>query len=127
MQDCVAALNKLYTSQPAMYECQFDEEGFEWINLDHRNESVIVYMRKGKKSEENVLIVFNMTPVTRENWKINVSGKKEWKIIFNSDDKKYYGAGHYDEQPITTKLVDKKSNLYEINLHLPALAAIVLI
>jgi len=127
MQDCVAALNKLYTSQPAMYECQFEEEGFEWIDLDHRNESVMVYMRKGKNSEENILVIFNMTPVTRENWKINVCGKKAWNVIFNSDDKKYYGAGRYDEQPIITKIVDKKSNLYEINLHLPALAAIVLI
>jgi len=68
-----------------------------------------------------------MTPVTREKWKINVCGKKAWNVIFNSDDKKYYGAGRYDEQPIITKIVDKKSNLYEINLHLPALAAIVLI
>jgi len=127
MQDCVAALNKLYTSQPAMYECQFEEEGFEWIDLDHRNESVMVYMRKGKNSEENILVIFNMTPVTRENWKINVCGKKAWNVILNSDDKKYYGAGRYDEQPIITKIVDKKSNLYEINLHLPALAAIVLI
>ena len=127
MQECVRALNNLYKNQPAMYGCQFDEEGFEWIDLDHRNESVIVYMRKGKKSEENILVIFNMTPVTRENWKVNVHGKKEWNAIFNSDDKKYYGAGHYDEQPITTKLVDKKSNLYEINLHLSALGAIVLI
>ena len=126
MQDCVAALNKLYSSNPAMYECQFDEEGFEWIDLDHRDESVIVYMRKGKNSEENILVIFNMTPVTRENWKINIRGKKEWNAIFNSDDKKYYGAGHYDEQPIITKMVDKKSNLFEINLHLPALSAIVL-
>ena len=127
MQDCVTALNKLYTSQPAMYECQFDEQGFEWINLDHRNETVIVYMRKGKKDEENILVIFNMTPVTRENWKINVHGKNEWKVIFNSDDEKFYGAGHYDKQPITTTPVDKKSKLYEINLHLPALGAIVLI
>ncbi|HEY5408104.1 MAG TPA: 1,4-alpha-glucan branching protein GlgB [Ginsengibacter sp.] len=127
MQDCVTALNKLYTSQPAMYECQFDEQGFEWINLDHRNETVIVYMRKGKKDEENILVIFNMTPVTRENWKINVHGKNEWKVIFNSDDEKFYGGGHYDKQPITTTPVDKKSKLYEINLHLPALGAIVLI
>ena len=126
MQDCVSSLNRLYTSQPALYECQFDEEGFEWINLDHRNESVIVYMRKGKKSKENILVIFNMTPVTRENWKVNVHEKKEWNVIFNSDDKKFWGAGHHDNQTITTELVDKKSKLYEINLQLPALSAIVL-
>ena len=47
MQDFVAQLNILYTSHPALYEYQFDEKGFEWIDLDHRNECVIVYMRKG--------------------------------------------------------------------------------
>ncbi len=126
MQDCVSALNRLYTGQPALYENQFDEEGFEWINLDHRNECVIAYMRKGKKKKDNILALFNMTPVTRENWTINVHGKKEWQVIFNSDNKQYYGGGYFDEQAITTTLVDKKSKLYEIKLHLPALGAIVL-
>ncbi len=50
MQDFVISLNRLYTGEPAFYEHQFDVHGFEWIDLNHRNESVIVYMRKGKKS-----------------------------------------------------------------------------
>ncbi len=126
MQHFVSELNKLYTSQPALYECQFDEKGFEWIDLNHRNECVIVYMRKGKKSKENVLVVFNMTPVKRENWKIYVYEKKEWQIIFNSDNKKFWGTGDLDNQAVHTTLVDKKSKLYEINLHLPSLGVLVL-
>jgi 1,4-alpha-glucan branching enzyme len=126
MQDCVRELNRLYTSQPALYENQFDIHGFEWVDLDHRNESVIVYMRKGKKTSDNILVVFNMTPVKRENWKIKTKEHKEWKIIFNSDDRQFWGGGEFDGQTITTTLVDKKSKLYEINLHLPALGAIVL-
>lgn len=126
MQDCVSELNRLYTSQPALYEYQFDKNGFEWIDLDHRGESVIVYLRKGKKRSEDILIVFNMTPVKRENWKIKTKGRKEWKMIFNSDDRQYWGSGEFDDQTITTTLVDKKSKLCEINLHLPALGAVVL-
>ena len=86
---------------------------------------VIVYMRKGKKSNENILVIFNMTPVKRENWKIKAHDKKEWNIIFNSDEKRFWGAGHLDGH-LYNHLVDKKSSSYEINLHLPALAAIVL-
>jgi 1,4-alpha-glucan branching enzyme len=126
MQHFVSELNKLYTTQPALYEYQFDERGFEWIDLNHRNECVIVYMRKGKKNKENLLMVFNMTPVKRENWKINVHGKKEWEIIFNSDNKKFWGSSEFDHQIITTTLVDKKNKLYEINLHLPSLGVLVL-
>jgi 1,4-alpha-glucan branching enzyme len=126
MQECVKKLNDLYKSQPALYECQFDINGFEWVDLDHRNETVISYMRKGKKKSDDVLVILNMTPVVRENWKIKIRDKQEWNIIFNSDNKQFYGTGDFDGQSISTTLVDKKDKLYEINLHLPALAAIVL-
>ncbi|MEO8569436.1 MAG: 1,4-alpha-glucan branching protein GlgB [Ginsengibacter sp.] len=126
MQDCVSALNQLYRAEPALYELQFDKTGFEWIDLDKRNESVIVYMRKGKKKADNVLVVFNMTPVARDNWKISVKGKDQWDIIFCSDDTRFWGSGHADHHSVETKLVDKKSKSYEINLYLPALGAIVL-
>jgi 1,4-alpha-glucan branching enzyme len=46
------------------------------VDLNHRNESVIVYLRKGKKSKEDILVVFNMPPVKRENWKIKAHRKK---------------------------------------------------
>ncbi|MEO8861096.1 MAG: 1,4-alpha-glucan branching enzyme, partial [Ginsengibacter sp.] len=126
MQECVKKLNDLYKSQPALYECQFDISGFEWVDLDHRNETVITYMRKGKKKSDDVLVILNMTPVVRENWKIKIRDKKEWSIIFNSDAKQFYGTGDFDGQSISTTLVDKKEKFYEINVHLPALAAIVL-
>ena len=121
-----AALNALYKTEPSLYELQFDQKGFEWIDLNNRNESVIVYMRKGKKSADNILVVFNMTPVARENWKISVKGKSKWDIIFCSDDTRFWGSGQSEQHNIETKLVDKKSKSYEINLYLPALGAIVL-
>lgn len=126
MQECVRSLNNLYKAEPALYELQFNQEGFEWIDLGHQDESVITFMRKGKNSKDNILVIFNMTPVTRENWKVPVTKKKEWKVIFNSDDKVFWGGGYFDNQTISTQLVDKKDELYEINLHLPALGAIVL-
>ncbi len=126
MQDCVAALNKLYTSHPALYECQFDHKGFEWIDLNHRDECVISYMRKGNLKEKNILVVFNMTPVERIDWKIRVKDKASWKQIFCSDDKQFWGTGRFSNQQIETNHVDKNSRTYEIKLSLPALSAIVL-
>jgi len=126
LQYCVSDLNKLYTSQPALYQYQFDSKGFEWVDLDHRNECVMVYRRKGKHSEDDILVVLNMTPVERKNWKIHAHGKSSWKQIFCSDDKHYWGSGNFTNQEIETIPVDKKNEWYEINLHLPALSAIVL-
>jgi 1,4-alpha-glucan branching enzyme len=122
----VRDLNKLYTSQPALYEYQFDKKGFEWIDLDHRNECVMCYMRKGKKRKDDVIVIFNMTPVERYNWKIKAYEKTSWKQIFCSDDGQYYGTGKFTNQGIQTTVVDKKNKIFEINLNLPALSAIVL-
>jgi len=126
LKDCVADLNHLLRNEPALYENQFNIYGFEWVDLNHREESVIAYKRKGKEPKNDLLIVLNLTPVVRRDWKIQVSGKEEWKEIFNSDAKKYWGTGDTFNPEILTTEVDKNENLYEINMHLPPLGAIVL-
>jgi 1,4-alpha-glucan branching enzyme len=126
MKDCVRDLCLLLRNEPAMYEKQFAAGGFEWVDLNHRAESVIAYRRKGEKPADDLLVILNMTPVIRRDWKVFTYGKKEWKEIFNSDDKKYWGSGDvFNPHPQVT-LVDKNNDQYEINVHLPALGAIVL-
>ena len=126
MQHCVRQLNELYRSQPALYEKQFEPGGFEWIDLNHRSESVMVYSRIGKKISDRLIIILNMTPVVRKNWEIDVYGKKNWKEIFNSNDSSFWGTGDVYNPSITATLVDKKTQCYRLTIHLPPLAAIVL-
>lgn len=126
LKDFVRDLNKLLRSEPALYERQFKHDGFEWVDLNHRQESVAVYRRKGKDADDDLLVILNLTPVPRHNWKVYASGKSKWKEIFNSDSKKYYGTGDVYNPSIETVLVDKKGKWYEINLHLPPLGALVL-
>lgn len=125
MQECVKDLNLLYSNEPALHKLQFDSRGFEWIDLGHRQESVVAYMRKSRNRKDDVLIVLNMTPVPRHDWKFRVKGKKKWQEVFNSDSKKYWGTGNtYNPSP-KVKLVDKKTGTYEIILHLPALGGVI--
>lgn len=126
LKDCVRDLNKLLRSEPALYENQFTIYGFEWIDLNRRQESVIVYRRKGHEPANDLLIILNLTPVVRNDWKVQAKGKKRWKEIFNSDEKKYWGSGDVLNPEIQTTIVDKNDHLYEINVHLPPLGAIVL-
>lgn len=126
LKEYVRDLNKLLRNEPALYERQFKEEGFEWVDLNHRQESVIVYRRKGKDPSEELLVILNLTPVVRNNWKIHVAGKKAWEEIFNSDEKKYWGTGDTLNPTIESTLVDKKDKWYVINVHLPPLGMIVL-
>ncbi|MBE7173205.1 MAG: 1,4-alpha-glucan branching protein GlgB [Williamsia sp.] len=126
MQECVKQLCKLYKNEPALYELQFDREGFEWVDLHHRDESVITYRRKGHKSKNDVLVVLNMTPVVRHNWKVTVKGKDSWEEIFNSDEKKFWGSGDVYNPEIKIKELHKQDKLFELSLNLPPLGAIVL-
>ena len=126
MQQCVKDLNHLYTTEPALHQLQFDPRGFEWIDLSNTEESVIAYRRNGKNKNDALLVILNMTPVVRHNWKIQVAGKQHYTEIFNSDFNKYWGTGDVYNPNITTKLLHKKNNIYEINVHLPALGGIVL-
>jgi 1,4-alpha-glucan branching enzyme len=126
LKDCFRDLNHLLTGSPALYENQFSVNGFEWVDLGHRQESVIVYRRKGKNPVDDLLVILNMTPVVRWNWKVYTYGKTSWKEIFNSDDRKYWGTGDVFNPDIRVELVDRLVGKYEINIHLPPLAGIVL-
>ena len=126
MQECVKDLNHLYKTEKALHELQFDQQGFEWIDLNNRNECVIVYRRKGKTKKDDILVILNMTPVIRHNWKVYAHDKATWAEVFNSDAKKYWGTGDVYNPEIACTLVDKKTKRYEINVHLPALGAIIL-
>ncbi len=126
LRKCVADLNKLYSEYPALHERQFEIGGFEWVDVSHRQEGVIAYKRTGHKPEQDVLVVLNMTPVVRRDWKLRIYGKSEWKEIFNSNDKCYWGTGDVFNPNPEIREVEKKSGFYEINLHLPALGCIVM-
>ena len=126
LKDCVRDLNHLLRNEPALYENQFNMNGFEWVDLNHRDECVIVYRRKGKDPANDLLIILNLTPVARFDWKLYAYGKPAWKEIFNSDWKKYYGTGDVYNPSVLTNPVDNNGDWYEINVHLPPLAAVVL-
>jgi 1,4-alpha-glucan branching enzyme len=126
MKDCVKDLCHLYRNEPALYERQFDPDGFEWIDLDHRVESVISFRRKGKNPADDIIVILNMTPLVRWNWKLQLTGKDSWKELFNSDAATYWGTGNVFNPAPEMVMVDKKEKRVEINVHLPALGVVVL-
>ena len=126
LQQCVKNLNALYRSEPALYEKQFEPGGFEWIDLNHRSECVLVYSRKGKKDKDQLIVLLNFTPVVRNNWEVYVYGKSKWKEIFNSDQIDFWGTGDVGNPSIEATLVDKATKCYRVTINLPALSAIVL-
>ena len=125
LKDCVTDLNKLLVAEPAFYENQFNIDGFEWVDLNHRAESVIVYKRKGKKKTDDLLIILNMTPVVRNDWEIYVR-ERNLPRKFSIRPTKYWGTGNVFNPDIRSELVDKDQKIYKLTVNLPPLAGIVL-
>lgn len=126
VQNCLKQLNKLLKKEPALYIKQFSPDGFEWVDLNHRDECVIVYKRKGEKVQDDLLIILNMTPEIRYNWVIETSGKKFSKEIFNSDIKEFDGTGDVFNADIRTECIDKENEKYRITINIPPLAGLII-
>jgi len=130
IQECVKDLNKLYKSQPALYERQFRPEGFEWIEWADGENSVLSYLRKGYDAESAVLVICNFTPVPRENYKVGVpeaftKANTKVKELFNSNEKKYGGSGDFISKKVKVEATPWNGREHSITLDLAPLAVMV--
>lgn len=125
-QSCLKALNKILKEEPAMHEKQFIPGGFEWVDLNHRDECVIVYKRKAEKPEDDLLVILNMTPEVYHDWVIEVHDKEYTEELFNSDLKEYDGTGDVFNKDIRTECIDEEFKKYKITINLPPLAGLIL-
>ncbi|MCA0153837.1 1,4-alpha-glucan branching protein GlgB [Winogradskyella vincentii] len=126
VQALIKDLNTLYKNEPALYEKQFSGEGFEWIDYNDSENSVLVYIRKGNDESNDLVIACNMTPVPRENYKMGVPRKGKLKEIFNSNLKKYFGSGEYKNKVQSTKPESWQFRDNSIDVNIPPLGAVVL-
>jgi 1,4-alpha-glucan branching enzyme len=101
IQSWVKALNGLYREERALSELQFDANGFQWVSYNDHENSVLVYLRKGKKPKDDLLIIANFTPMVRENYRIGVPQKGKWQQILSSDDAQFGGSGVVETSPRT--------------------------
>lgn len=125
-QQFVKDLNRLYTSEPALYLKQFDPEGFEWINASDYDNSVLSYMRKGDTIKDNLIIVLNMTPIVREDYHLGIPIPGTWKEVLNSDDPRYHGSGVLNTAEMVAREQQHNGKDYTITLRVPPLGVIVM-
>ncbi len=118
-------LNILYKQYPALYQKQFSVSGFEWINYDDHNNSVITYIRKGNDEEKGLIIACNFTPIPRANYRIGVPFKGKLIALFNSDEEKYGGSGGSDFQDIEIETQQWNNRSFSAEISIPPLGAVI--
>ncbi len=126
LKDCVKDLNYILRNEPALYENQFSIDGFEWNDLNHRNDCIIAYQRKGKQKKDDLLIILNLANAEKIEWKLSVYTNKFKNIIFNSDDVKYWGSGCVNTIEKKLNYFDSGEKTYDLILNLPPLACLII-
>ncbi|WP_081210637.1 1,4-alpha-glucan branching protein GlgB [Salegentibacter sediminis] len=122
IQEVIKALNKFYRSEPALYEKQFVPDGFEWIDYSDAENSVMSFIRKGNEPKDDLIVVCNLTPTPRENYRIGLNSSGELQEVFNSDHKKFFGTGNYENSAKKTTKKPWHSREYSVEIDLPPLA-----
>ena len=93
LQEFTKDLLHLYKKNKAMYELDCSPEGFEWVNADDAERSIYSFIRHSKDGKKNLLFVCNFTPMERTEYRVGVPRRKQYKLILDSDEKKYGGEG----------------------------------
>ncbi len=125
MQAWIKKLNEFYKNTPALYKKQFSPEGFEWIDLSDYQNSVLSFLRKGEEGDAPVVVVCNLTPVLREEYKIGVPNNDTWKEILNSDVKDFGGSGYHVNENLEAVEDNWHGRAHSLTIKLPPLAMVV--
>ena len=125
IQRLVRDINGLYYSEPALYELDFDPAGFEWIDCNDSENSVVTFIRKGHSVKDVLVVVCNFTPVVRTNYHVGVPFDKFWAEIFNSDALCYDGSGQGNGDGVAALSLEYDDRPFCLKLTLPPLAVVI--
>ena len=117
-------LNHFYRSEPALYARDFENNGFEWVDLHDWEHSIISFFRKGEKPEDLVLVVCNFTPVPHTDYRVGVPHGGFWREVLNSDAVIYGGSGQGNVGGIEAAPIPAHGRYYSLSLTLPPLGAL---
>ncbi|MEK5237727.1 1,4-alpha-glucan branching protein GlgB [Paenibacillus sp. FSL L8-0470] len=120
-----AALNKLYLAEKALWELDHDMEGYQWIDADDNGQSIVSYIRRGKRPVDTLLVIINFQPVERRQYRIGVPRPGTYEEIFSSEDIRFGGSGASNE-PMKSSKQEWHNQLNSIELTIPALGFLVL-
>ncbi len=116
-------MNHLYRSLPALYEIDFDGAGFEWLDCDDAQGSLLSFMRKDTHGE-CVIVVLNMTPVPHESYRLGVPALGVYQECLNTDASVYGGTNMGNAGKVEAEAVAAMHQPASIAVRLPPLAAL---
>ncbi|WP_284190840.1 1,4-alpha-glucan branching protein GlgB [Vibrio zhanjiangensis] len=123
IQSLTRDLNRLYASQPALYELDCEPRGFEWRLQDAAQASILAHERLSDNGER-ILVVTNFTPVPHDNFRLGVPFSGEYQLLLNTDDRRYAGSGYQVPSTIMSTYVESEGQPQSLSMRIPPLASV---
>lgn len=92
-QRFVEALNHFYAKQRALWQNAYTEQGFEWIDANNSQQSIVSFVRHGDKPADDLLVLINFDPASYETYRVGTPREGDWELVFNTDDPAFGGSG----------------------------------
>jgi 1,4-alpha-glucan branching enzyme len=122
----VQDLNHVYASEPALHEIDFEPAGFQWIDCNDSENSVVSFIRRARDGSDFVAAVVNFTPVPRNGYRVGVPRGGEYLELVNSDSEVYGGSNVGNSGVVRTEAVAAHGHANSLRLNLPPLGILVL-
>jgi len=126
MRNWVRDLNAFYRNEAALYAQDYSRGGFEWVDCNDAQNSVVAFLRRGEQPADLVLVVCNFTPVVRENYRIGVPRGGFWRECLNSDAPSYGGSGQGNFGGVEASPLSAHGREHSLSLRLPPLGVVML-
>jgi 1,4-alpha-glucan branching enzyme len=122
----VGDLNRVYASEPALHQCDFESSGFQWIDCNDSDNSVVSLIRKATNHEDFVIAILNFTPVPRQGYVVGVPAGATYAELLNSDAAVYGGSNLGNGGTIVSEPIASHGFHHSLRLTLPPLACLLL-
>jgi 1,4-alpha-glucan branching enzyme len=125
MNNFVRDLNHIYKRETTLYEVDFSQEGFQWIDHENIDESIIAFRRIDKKKNFTIFVC-NFTDARKDHYRIGVPAKGTYEYIINSDDGKYGGSSFVNDKFAVAEKIKYHNNPYSMVIKVPPLGGVIL-
>lgn len=124
-QRFIEALNRLYTAQRALWQRGYSEDGFEWIDADNSEQSIVSFVRHGDKPTDDLLVLINFDPASYEDYRVGVPREGDWELVFTTDDPTFGGSGYTKVVMASSKPEPWNGRSNSIEIAVPGLSGLV--
>ncbi len=126
IKNLVSDLNAMYRSDPALYEVDFEWQGFEWLELHDWENSVLAFLRSAKDPGDSIVVVCNFTPVVREDYRVGVPSGGFYREILNTDSQRYGGSNVGNQGGVWARHESHAGRPYHLSLRIPPMGVLFL-